>query len=111
MGKPEKALLAFNKEPLNIDRQTGLILYYHTAGRKKEADEALNNFISQYNQWPYRIASIYGYMGDVENALKWFDIAYIKQDSWLIFIKNDMLLKSLWKDHRFITFLKKMNLQ
>ncbi len=111
MGKPEKALAFFSNEPFEMSKQMGYNLYYHATGRKKEANEALVNFINKYHEvWPYNIAVIYGFRGDKNNTINWLEKAFNQKDTRLVLIKNDPLLKSVWNDPRYISLLKKMNL-
>jgi tetratricopeptide (TPR) repeat protein len=111
MGKHEKAFAAFNKETLELNRESGWIMYLHAIGRKKAADSLLNKFITKFHEWPYRIASIFSYIGDKENAVKWLQHAYEKQDSWLIYIKGDPLLKNIRSEAAYLNILQKMNLK
>jgi len=111
MGNPEKALTFFSKESLEMSKQMGYNLYYHAAGKKKEADEALKHFINEYQEvWPFNIAQIYGFRKDEDNAIKWLEKAITLKDTRLVYIKGDHLLKNIWNDPRYLNLLKKMNL-
>ena len=110
-GKPEMALTEMQQESMEVFKQFGLALTYHALGRKKESDEALANYIDNYqNDWPYLIAEIYAFRGEKNQAFEWLEKAYLKKDSWLIWLKGDPLLKNLEGDPRHTAFLKKMNL-
>ena len=88
-----------------------MALVYHAAGKTKEADEALKNFIDMFqNEWTYLLAELYAYRGEKDHAFIWLDKAYQKKDGWLVILKGDPLLKNLEGDPRHIAFLKKMNL-
>lgn len=110
-GKPDMALTEMQQESMEVFKQFGLALAYHALGRKKEADEALTNYIGNYqNDWAYLIAEIYAFSGEKDKAFEWLEIAYTRKDSWLIWLKGDPLLKNLNRDPRHNAFLKKMNL-
>ena len=110
-GKPEMALAEMQQETTEVFKRFGLALAYHALGRRKEADEELRNYISIYqNDWVYLIAEIYAFRGEKDKAFEWLEKAYTKKDSWLIFLKDDPLLKNLEGDTRHKAFLKKMKL-
>ncbi len=88
-----------------------MALVYHAAVKKKEADEALKNFIDKFqNEWNYLVAELYAYRGENDNAFMWLETAFKNKDGWLIFLKGDPLMKNLKTDPRYKTFLNKMNL-
>ena len=110
-GKTEMAFKEMQEENLEVFRIFGMALVYHAAGKTKEADEALKNFIDMFqNEWTYLLAELYAYRGEKDQAFIWLDKAYQKKDGWLVFLKGDPLLKNLEGDPRHIAFLKKMNL-
>ena len=109
--KPEMALAEMQQETMEVFKRFGLALAYHALGHRKEADEALTNYIGNYqNDWAYLIAEIYAFRGEKDKAFEWLEKAYAKKDSWLIWLKGDPLLKNLEGDPRHTVFLKKMNL-
>ena len=110
-SKPEMALAEMQQETIEVFKRFGLTLAYHALGRKKEADEELRNYIAIYqNDWAYLIAEIYAFRGEKDKAFEWLEKAYTRKDSWLIFLKDDPLLKNLESDPRHTAFLKKMKL-
>ena len=111
MGKIDDALTAISKEPWDQFREFSLTLYFHAAGRKKEADEALKSFIEKYEKdWAYYIASIYAYRGEKNKAIEWLEKAFERKDTYMVYVKSDPLLKNLQNDSRYISILKRMNL-
>jgi hypothetical protein len=92
----------------------GAFLYaitYHALGRKKESDAAWRELIAKYQAiHPYRIAEIYAFRDQSDEAFEWLDRAYAKHDDGLIFTKVEPLLKSLHNDPRYTALLKKLNL-
>ncbi|MFI5152289.1 MAG: tetratricopeptide repeat protein [Chitinophagales bacterium] len=110
-GKPEMALAEMKQETEKVLYELGMALAYHALGRTKEADEALTNYVFNYqNDWAYIIAEIYAFRGEKDKAFQWLEKAYKKKDTWLIWLKGDPLLKNLESDPRYSTFLKKMKL-
>jgi TolB-like protein/class 3 adenylate cyclase/Tfp pilus assembly protein PilF len=110
-GKPGLALNEMKLENMEVFKSFGLALAYYALGMTKEADIALMNFIDTYqNNWAYLIAEIYAFRGEKNKAFEWLDKAYIRKDSWLVWLKDDPLLKNLEADPRHKAFLKMMNL-
>ena len=110
-SKPEEALAEMQKEPEPLWREYGLALAYHAAGKKKEADAALAEFIEKYqNEAAFQIAEIYAYRGETDKAFEWLERAYKQRDGGLAEMKGDPLLRSLHGDPRWPAFLKKMKL-
>jgi TolB-like protein/Tfp pilus assembly protein PilF len=85
-------------------------LAYYALGRKKEADAALNKFITKYPSDAYGIAEVYAFRNQSDEAFEWLDRAYAQRNTGLINTKMSPFLKSLHQDPRFATFLKKLNL-
>jgi len=110
-GDPEMALAEMQQENMEVFRRFGLALAYHALGRKKEADEALTTYVTIYqNDWAYLIAEIYAFRGERDKAFEWLEKAYIRKDTWLVWLKGDPLLRNLESDPRHVAFLKKMKL-
>jgi serine/threonine protein kinase/Tfp pilus assembly protein PilF len=110
-SKPEEALIEIQKEPDSVWRVQGLALAYHALGKKKEADDALAEYIEKFqNEAAFQIAEIYAYRGETDKAFEWLERAYKQRDSGLAQLKGDPLLRSLERDPRWTAFLKKMKL-
>ena len=89
----------------------GLALVYHALGKKKEADDALAEYIKEYqNGWAYQIAEIYAYRGEKDKAFEWLERAYDQRDGGCSTMKGDPLLRNIVKDPRYAAFMKKMKL-
>ena len=89
-GKPELALNEMPQETETVSKLLGLALSYHSLGRRKEADETMNDFLLQYqNEWPYLVAELYAFRGDMNTAFEWLEKAYLRKDSWLTWLKAD----------------------
>ena len=99
--KAEEALAEMQKEPEPLWRGQGLALAYHAAGKKKEADAALAEFIEKYqNDAAFQIAEIYAYRGETDKAFEWLERAYKQRDAGLAEMKGDPLLRNLERDPR-----------
>jgi serine/threonine protein kinase/Flp pilus assembly protein TadD len=110
-SKPEEALVEIQKEQDPIWRGCGLALAYHAAGKKKEADAALTEYIQKHqNEMAYQIAEIYSYRGDKDKAFEWLERADNQRDAGFAQMKGDPLLHNLENDPRYTAFLKKLKL-
>jgi hypothetical protein len=110
-GKPEMALAEMVQETEKDFKDFGMALAYHALGRRKEADEALTNYIANYqNGRAFQIAEIYAFRGQKDESFEWIGKAYTGKENWLAYLKGDPLLKNLEGDPRHAAFLKKMNL-
>jgi hypothetical protein len=84
---------------------------YYALGRKKESDPTLSELIRKYQAGnDYLIAKVYAFRNQSDEAFKWLDRAYATNDSGLIDVKVDPLLKNLHSDSRYAAFLKRLNL-
>jgi len=110
-GKTDLAFKEMREENIEVFRSFGMALVYFAAGKKKEADEALNLFIDNFqNDWNYLLAELYAFRGEKDKAFIWLENAYQKKDGWLVFLKGDPLLKNLRGDDRYKAFMKRLNL-
>ncbi len=110
-GKPEMTLAEMQQETEPVFKDFGMPLVYFALKRTKEANEALENYVTNYqDSWAYQIARIYAFREERDKAFEWLEKAYARKDSRLIWFKGDPLLKNLESDQRYVAFLKKMNL-
>jgi hypothetical protein len=56
------------------------------------------------------VAEVYANRGDLEQALRWLERAYVQKDGSLKWIVGDPTMVKLGLDPRYRTFLRKMNL-
>ncbi|MFN8007853.1 MAG: protein kinase [Terriglobia bacterium] len=109
--KAEEALVEIQKEPEPAWRGQGLALAYYAAGKKKEADAALADYIEKFKDGgAFQIAEIYAYRGEADKAFEWLERAYKQRDGGFSQMKGDPLLRNLEPDPRYKAFLKKLNL-
>jgi tetratricopeptide (TPR) repeat protein len=110
-GKPDAALAMAQQEAIEEYRLAILPIVLQAAGRKAEADEALESLTTKYaGSEAFSIATIYAYRNHPELAVQWLDRAYQQKDTGLIEIVGEPLFKNIKSDPRFKAFLKKMNL-
>lgn len=110
-GKPELALQEINLETDEVIKTAGLGLSYHFLGHTKDADETLNEFLLRYQtKWPYLLAELYAFRGEKEKAFEWLDKSLENLDPYMLFFKNDPLLKNIEADPRHEAFMKKLKL-
>jgi TolB-like protein/thioredoxin-like negative regulator of GroEL len=111
-GQPEAALAEMLKETQDNIRLGGSAMVYFAMGRKADSDAALAQMLkSDPDRHPFRIAQVYAFRGETDEALKWLDRAYIqKEGGGLPVIKTDIAFKKLEGDPRYKAFLRKMNL-
>ncbi len=110
-GRAPEALAEIEQEQSDQFRLEHYAIAYHSLGRGKESDTALQELITKYHTIDaYQIAEAYAFRNQPNEAFDWLDRAYAQRDGGLIETKVDPLLKSLHKDPRFAAFLKKLNL-
>jgi len=111
-GKPELALAEIELETEEGFKDFGMALAYHALRKRKEADDALTYFKTNYSKnWAYQISEIHAFRGEKDKAFEWLEQAYKNREgTWLAYFKGDPLFKNLEGDPRYNAFLKKMNL-
>ena len=108
---PQAALAEIKCETEPLWRDQGLALGHYAAGKKKEADVLLVDFIEDFQTTAaFQIAEIYAFRGEADKAFEWLERAYQLRDSGLSEMKGDPLLRNIEHDPRYAAFLKKMKL-
>jgi hypothetical protein len=59
---------------------------------------------------PYGIAISYAYRNDADNAFRWLERARASHDGGAVWIRSDPAFARLRNDRRYLSFLRKMNL-
>jgi serine/threonine protein kinase/tetratricopeptide (TPR) repeat protein len=107
----QDALAAAELEPEEWAHLQGLALAHHALGRSKDSDAALAELIvKDATTAAYQIAEVYAFRGETDRAFEWLERAYASRDGGLAQLKGDPLLKSIERDPRYASFLKKMHL-
>jgi TolB-like protein/Tfp pilus assembly protein PilF len=109
-SQPEAALAEMQKETHDGARLAGSAMAYFAFKRKAESDAALAQALKSFANFPQRIAGIYAFRGESDEAFKWLDRAYAQKDPFLYRIKFTTELDSLHGDPRYKALLRKMNL-
>jgi len=109
-GDPQAALNEMLKEGDEATRLGGSAIVYFALGRKADSDAAVAQMLASHLKRPYRIAGVYAYRRDSDEAFRWLERAYAQKDPYLCSIKGDPTMKNLEGDPRYKMFLKKMNL-
>ncbi len=110
-GRIEEARTAFEAEVIEYFRLQGLALVEHAQGRQAKSDAALRGLIDKYAQESaYQVAEAYAYRGELDLAFQWLERAYAQRDPGLSSIKSNAMLRSLYGDSRWQSFLEKMGL-
>jgi adenylate cyclase len=110
-GRFSEALVEMGKEDPDNGHDAGLAIAYHAMGRKPASDLALARLTKEHaGEHAFQIAQAHAYRGELDQAFKWLDRAYLQKDVDLFWIIRDPLLKELEVDARYKAFLRKMKL-
>src|SRR5579864_6091224 len=108
-GRPQDALPEIERVSDEPQRAFLYAIAYYALGRKQESDATLSDLVTKYQQNTYRIAEVYAFRNQSDEAFEWLDRAYVQRNAGLILTKVDPLLKSLRRDPRYAALLKKLN--
>jgi len=94
--------------------QVDLINLYTAKGSLKQASAVMEDLKMKLKEGKYVSSCImsfaFGFLGDVDEAIKWLEKAYQEHDAYLCIIKYYPFLPSkLRQDSRFNSFINKMN--
>jgi TolB-like protein/Tfp pilus assembly protein PilF len=106
-GENEAALKAVQQEPDEATHLWCLVMVYHAAAQAAESDAALTELIEKYERtWPYYIAALLAYRGEVDRTFAWLEKAVAYGDPILSSIAVDTWFSSLYEDPRWLPFLE-----
>lgn len=108
-GDRVAAFAAFEAETGAGWRIFGLALDCHPTDHRARADDALAQMLRHPAGKEFQIGETYSYCGDADRAFEWLNAA-INQDSGIVWLRNDPLLKGLTSDSRYEALLRKANL-
>jgi TolB-like protein/Flp pilus assembly protein TadD len=89
-----------------------LCYVYSVAGKLDEAHKILQELLdlSEHGYvMPYWIATIYGGLGNKEEAFRWLERAYHDRSAWIAFLKVQPWFDNLRSDPRFQDLVRRMN--
>ena len=106
----QKAIdLSERQSPLFIGT---LGIIYSFMGKRDETEKVLEELLELSKQRyiaPFSIASIYGGMGQKDQAFEWIEKGYKVRDDWMVMLKVAPRLDSLRSDPHFQDLLERMN--
>jgi TolB-like protein/Flp pilus assembly protein TadD len=110
-GEADAALPEMLKETDEPARLLGSSIAYFALGRKADSDAALAKLIQREDEHhAYRVAQVYAFRRESDEALRWLDRAYAQRDGGLVNLESDPGFRKLLGDPRYKAFLRKMNL-
>jgi adenylate cyclase len=110
-GCSEEALTEALRAPDEAFRLLALAIIHHAAGRRAEADAALQELTEKYaDVAAYQVAQAHAAQGQADLAFEWLERAYAQRDSGTVWAMIDPLFRSLHPDSRWAPFLRKMRL-
>jgi adenylate cyclase len=107
-SKVEEALAEVAREAPGLQRDAGLAVVLHAAGRDHESDAAISRL--EAGGWYYEAAVAFAYRDDRRRAFADLERAFELKDSSLAFIKTETLLDGLHNDPNYRALLRRMNL-
>ncbi len=108
-GDAPAALVEIEQETGDGFRLTGVAIVQHALGDAKASDAALEELIENWGvPWPYQVAGVYAFRGEIDHAFNWLERAYDDRDPGLTDLHIDPVLANLRDDPRWIPFLDKM---
>lgn len=107
-GHPEDALKRFGYADSDY-RLTGVAMANFDLGRREEAEQALGTLIARSpDQSAYEIATVYGHIGNADEAFLWLDHAIDVRDGGLEYLAFDPRLRKLRDDPRMAERLRQI---
>jgi len=110
-NQPERALATFREDTSRELRLEGQAKAEYSLGHREAAEQALKQLIAESaTTAPWRIASVYAWCGDKDQAFAWAERAYEQRDTAITWIKIDTSFRGLRDERRYHSLLRKMNL-
>ena len=105
------ARAAFEKEPIEWQRLTGVALAEAKLGRIEAARSGLKTAIERLGEAAaYQFAEINAQLGSSDEAFRWLEVARRIKDPGLSFLATDPLMDPLRKDPRYQTLTLELGL-
>lgn len=110
-GRYADAIAAFEQEPLEWERKTGIALALARLGPPASATAALQDMIAHHAKTcAVQIAEIYAFRNEKDSAFQWLERARVQQDTGIATMRCDPTFRSLHNDPRWADFLAKAGL-
>ena len=110
-GHPERAMEELELDPDPQMQAWARILVLPALGRGEEASQRLDTYITEYaERLPHKIAAIYGWYGNNDDAFKWLNRAVDQGDLQISDAMGLPLLAGLHDDPRWPEFLSRVGL-
>jgi adenylate cyclase len=110
-GDAAAALLVIDSDKRLRENCGCRALAYDDLGRRPEADAVLANLEKNHSEDnSYGIELVYANRGELDQAFKWFEKAYLHRDNGLTLLKVDPLVRNVQSDPRFNQLLRKLSL-
>lgn len=104
--RPKPALAIFGAILAEPPRLAGIAMAQHDMRHASESQLALEQLLRDHSRdAPYRIAQVYAWRGQPDEAFAWLDRAFVQRDGGLADVKYDPALRALHADARFRAFL------
>ena len=107
--RPKPALAIFEgirAEPLRL---VGRALAQHEMRHASESQLALEQLLRDHSRdAPYRIAQVYAWRGQADEAFAWLNQAVVQRDGGLADVQYDPTLRALHGDARFRALLARL---
>ncbi len=105
-GRLEEAVSAALLEKADGYRYRCLAAIYHAQGKSDESDRALADLVELGDDWGIQIAMVYSYRNEVDKAFEWLEKSALNHDAGIPLVKRYPSFKNLYRDSRWLTFLK-----
>lgn len=111
LGRNDEVLVEIEKESDPYWKLYRKCMILYALGNISESNLLLKELIDNYGDRAWsNIAEVYAYKGEIDEAFKWLELCYDKQDSALHEVLNYPAFKSLYKDPRWNAFINKLEL-
>ncbi len=109
--QPEVAWREAQLESSGVFHDLAMALAQAARGDRVEADAALKLLIDAHGEdFPFRIAAVYGYRKEPDKVFEWLERAYALHDPRLIRVLADPLLRPYQSDARFVALCTRLGL-
>jgi serine/threonine-protein kinase len=102
-GRLEEALEHAKAEPVDFARWGTLAILHHRLGNEEASQEAQQQLLDVYgNLAAYQNAQIHAFRGEIDEAVRWLEMAYESRDPGLTSVKTDLAFIPLREHPGFI---------